>query len=307
MPELTFPPADTNAYPPVQRIVPSVTEHTVKFLPSRPGKSESHGPPESFMDIVTQYGGSADPKDTASKSFTFAKLIEFNFGLVYGESRYFEKINWFLKHKLKCTKTTEKGNFMFSTGEKIYIPGASVTFMDAPIIHVVRKKPGEVRYIAIAKSSQSDGPRYMIPGVDRTSVAPNSNLPGNTGRADEKGQAIAALVQFVAETANSWLSDVALAKRLRDTETPFLQGGGGVKDRLARNEAVVIRVRFFVNTVESRPRTIDGPLDVIGQGNLRDVGNIIEKYEMYPRQDAPRDNGYYQYEYYVATRKGPGQ
>ena len=294
MPELVYPPAKPEAYPPIARIASGVTEHTVKYLPPRPGRNEPHGPPESFLDILKQYGDPDDPK-----SLTFAKLIEFNFGLTQGEPRYFEKINWFLKHKLNCKKTTEQGNFIFSTGEKIYIPLAVqvVPENDVPGIVAVRRKVGEVRWIRIARNTASSGgPQYEIPGVDQTSTPPET-----------KAEAIAALVRFVAVTASSWVASEGVLFRLRSLEADLLKGGEGIGNVLqpaGKYEAVVVRVRLLASTEDSdQPKTIYGQPQVIGQGDVKNVLDIVDDFERPQRIEAgPPGKTTFVYEYYMATR-----
>jgi len=112
MPEQTFPPRDPK-WPPVHSTDQGVTSYKVKKI----------GPMgESFVDICRTFG------------IKFEDLVEFNFGLKRSEPHFFEKINWFLKNKLACVRTTADGNFIFSGGETIYIPPRGFKFDDVKIV-----------------------------------------------------------------------------------------------------------------------------------------------------------------------------
>jgi hypothetical protein len=104
MPELTYPPHNP-VWPPPNSIDPRVT-------PYRVAHKGNYG--ESFLDICSRFG------------IKFEDLIQFNFGLKRTEPKYMEKINWYLKNKLGCRKTTANGNFILSGGETIYIPQLGV-------------------------------------------------------------------------------------------------------------------------------------------------------------------------------------
>jgi hypothetical protein len=108
MPELTYAPPNP-VWPPPGRLDPRVTRHILR------SSSESLG------GIADHYG------------IAFEDLIEFNYSLTKPDRRYFEKINWYLKHKLKCKNTTAGGNFIFTGGEIIYIPPRGQTFDDQPV------------------------------------------------------------------------------------------------------------------------------------------------------------------------------
>jgi hypothetical protein len=111
MPQLVFPPQNPT-WPPPEYIDPRVTRYQV----ARVGSCG-----ESFLDICQRFG------------IKFDDLIQFNFGLKRSEPHYFEKINWYLKNKLGCTKTTAGGNFIFSGGETIYIPARGYKFDPVPV------------------------------------------------------------------------------------------------------------------------------------------------------------------------------
>src|ERR1041385_9304204 len=111
MPELTYPPQNP-IWPPPGSIDSRVTRYNVARV----------GPMgESFLDICNRFG------------IKFDDLMLFNFGLKRSEPYYFEKINWYLKNKLGCTKKTKDGNYIFSGGETIYIPARRFTFDPAPV------------------------------------------------------------------------------------------------------------------------------------------------------------------------------
>lgn len=139
MPELTFPPQNP-VWPPANYQATGVTPYKVARV----------GPMgESFLDICSRFG------------IKFDDLILFDFGLKRSELHFFEKINWYLKHKLGCTKTTHDGNFIFSGGETIYIPPRGYKFDDVKI--VVPKPSGDATII--------EGNAAYIPVVDfRTKI-----------------------------------------------------------------------------------------------------------------------------------------
>jgi hypothetical protein len=299
MPELIYPPTE-QVWPPPAAIASTVTKHVVGFKPPRPGRSEKHGPVESFQDICDQH------------DISFAALIEFNFGLVEGEPHYFEKINWFLKKKLGCTKTTEKGNFVFSGGETIYIPPGTIEFTDVPPLIVARPKIGEIRWVKFASAqSESGEASYMIPGVDRTSEAPSSNLPGGAAARANKAEGIAALVQFLSTTGANRLGSMATKTRLdARLATPVIRGSRPISDLLqpaGPHEGVVVMVRLTRNLTDpSFPQLVFGEPIVLGYGQARDAGNIIEKHRQQPGLwAAPGKQSQVVYEYYWGTRLGP--
>ena len=112
MPEQIFPPQNP-VWPPPASKEQGVTTYTVQKI----------GPMgESFLDICKRFG------------IKFDDLAQFNFGLKHSEPHFFEKINWFLKNKLACTRTTADGNFIFSGGETIYIPPRGYKFDDTQVV-----------------------------------------------------------------------------------------------------------------------------------------------------------------------------
>jgi hypothetical protein len=296
MPELVFPPSK-QTWPPAGATEPGVTKHIVRFTASRPGRNEAHGPTQSFEDICKEY------------QVSFLRLMEFNFALVEGEHKYFEKINWFLKHKLGCKRTTEKGNFIFSGGEEIYIPAQTVSFEPVPIT-LPRKTVTAIRWIQFAIGNSGGEPNYMIPGVRReSSPVDNSKLPGNTGVREQQGKGIAALVNFVATTSTSWLSHQSVKFRLDGLEPPVPKGGKGISDLLqprGKHEAVVVAVRKTKNKVEPNfPLLPFGDPLIMGFGDVRDAAVMVERFWYTPRLSAgPDENSEIIYEYYLGTRLG---
>ena len=119
MPELTFPPQNA--------VWPPTNYQATGVAPYKVARVGSMG--ESFLDICNRFG------------IKFDDLILFNFGLKRSEPHFFEKINWFLKNKLSCTKTTHDGNFIFSGGETLYIPPRGYSFDDVKV--VVPKPSGD--------------------------------------------------------------------------------------------------------------------------------------------------------------------
>ena len=123
MPELIFPPAN-HAWPPPGAGDPRVTRYPV----ARVGTAG-----ESFQDICNRFG------------IRFEDLMAFNFGLSRDEPKYFEKINWYLKHKLGCRKTTPQGNFIFSGGETIYIPPRGQVFDEVSVVGTAKERRVSLR------------------------------------------------------------------------------------------------------------------------------------------------------------------
>ena len=158
MPELIAAPRNPT-WPPTGANLPGVVPH--KVARKEPGKP--HSPLESLSDIAGSFGVS------------FADLVEFNFNLKSGEPKYFEKINWYLKYKLRCSKTTAKGNFMFAGGETVYIPPRSIGFPDQPI---VAAKPKPAKDIVWQRVGTPAAPG--IPGVssDTTPWEPSPEPEG---------------------------------------------------------------------------------------------------------------------------------
>ena len=296
MPELVYPPKN-QTWPPVGAIAPGVTKHIVGHRPPRPDKNEQQGPVESFGDICDKYDG-----------LTFETLMEFNFELVKGEPHYFEKINWFLKHKLNCKKTTAQGNFMFIGGETIYIPAATVSFHEAAPIIVVRRTAGAIRWVQFTwTSADVNKTSYMIPGVDRESSPIDSKLPGTTGIRANKIQGKAAVVEFLATTSSSRLANYSVETHLKRLEPPFLLGGEGIGDVLqprGPHEGVVVMVRRTKNRTKPWfPQLPFGKPIIFGFGNAREAGDIIERRQLRGGLFAdPGKNQVVVYEYYWGTR-----
>lgn len=296
MAELIYPPAN-QVWPPHGANGNGVFRHVVKRKQPRPDKNETQGPVESLVDICDMY------------EIPFAVLVEFNFGLHQGEPRYFEKINWFLKYKLNCKKKTEQGNFIFSGGEVIYVPAATVIFDDAPPIIVARRTAGIMRWVQFSRGSVDiNNPNYMIPGIDRTSESIKSALPGLSGRRDRGYQAGAALVQFLATSSANRLADYAVETHLHRLEPSLLQGGKGLVDKLqpsGQHEGVVVMIRRTKSKLEpSFPALPFGRPIVVGFGDARDIAGIIARFDAQGNYwGHPEGNDLtLTYEYYWGTR-----
>jgi hypothetical protein len=172
VPELLAKP-DNPTWPPAGAAGAGVTVHVV---------ANKDGRVEGLLDIANNY------------ALAFEDLIEFNFSLKSNEQNYFRKINWYLKFMLRCTKTTSKGNFMFSGGEKIYVPPSKV-LMPGASVTVPRPSQNDTPPVLGLLFSTASSSAPAIPGVDETSEAPNSPLPGQSGGRANQAEAIAALVQ----------------------------------------------------------------------------------------------------------------
>lgn len=260
----------------------------------------SQDPKESFWTIADKAG--VDVKD----------LVRYNF-----LTNKPEEINWYLKNYVGCVNATADGkNYTFRGAPYkpqenkgvIFVPRKSAIEFEPAPIRVTRKKAGAIRWIQLAVSKNQNGePTYMIPGVDRTAEAIDSKLPGNSGIADQKGQAAAALVQFLATTSTGWLADLSVQNRLENLEAGIFAGGEGVSDALQPNgkhEAVVVILRRTRSTVEpGHPKLPFGKPIIAGFGNVRDAHKMIDGFW---RQGAifanPGKNQEVIFEYYLGTR-----
>ena len=115
-PELTFPPTNP-VWPPAWAVDPRTMRHICKSS-------------EAFEDIARRYNVPGAPGKE------WQTLVEWNFGLTPSEPKYFEKINWYLKHKLGSgdKEKTPKGNFRFKNGAVMYIPLGQTSFDEVAVI-----------------------------------------------------------------------------------------------------------------------------------------------------------------------------
>lgn len=260
----------------------------------------SQDPKESFWTIAEKAG--VDAKD----------LIRYNF-----LTNKPEEINWYLKNYVGCVNATADGkNYTFRGATYkpeenkgvIFVPRKAAIKFDPAPIRVIRRKAGAIRWIQLAVSKNQNGePTYLMPGVDRTAEPIDSKVPGDGGIADRKGQAAAALAQFLATTATGWLADKSVQNRLENLETGFLAGGGGVSDALqpkGKHEAVVVVLRRTRSTVEpGYPKLPFGQPIIAGFGNVKDAQEMIAGFW---RRGAiftnPGKNQEVIFEYYLGTR-----
>ncbi len=284
MPELIAIPTNP-VWPPRGAGNPGVTRHVIGTV-EESGRKRTEG----LSDVCERY------------SVGFETLMSFNFSLNKGEPRYFEKINWYLKTKLGCTRTTPKGNFIFSGGETIYVPPTDVTFPDTPVT-APKPTPPEAKPIVWSLAATTDGPGGVkFPGVDRKSDVPSpSKMPGRNGEMADRMGAIAKLVQGLAEVGSRWLANQATENRFDEfaNDPKLLQRLTPVGTCLGM--VVVVRKLKSVQS-PNFPMTPNGAF-FVGCGN--DPKLLITDWLAPKRIEPPVDPkiSRYVYEFYWGTRE----
>lgn len=80
-------------------------------------------PAEPNKEEIRILAGWSLESAAAAKGLTLADLLKFNFAIDMATQKDWPfHVNWYLRETLKCTRTTPRGNYMFSGGEVIYAP-----------------------------------------------------------------------------------------------------------------------------------------------------------------------------------------